>query len=58
LADYCGLPIIASGGVTDLEDVRALKGKTGILGAITGRAIYEGTLNLRDAQILLDEDKI
>ncbi len=58
LADYCGLPIIASGGVTDLEDVRALKGKSGILGAITGRAIYEGTLNLRDAQILLDEDKI
>lgn len=58
LADYCGLPIIASGGVTDLEDVRALKGRSGILGAITGRAIYEGTLNLRDAQILLDEDKI
>lgn len=58
LADHCGLPIIASGGVTDLDDVRALKGRTGILGAITGRAIYEGTLNLRDAQILLDEDKI
>ncbi|WP_111893827.1 1-(5-phosphoribosyl)-5-[(5-phosphoribosylamino)methylideneamino]imidazole-4-carboxamide isomerase [Acinetobacter sp. MB5] len=58
LAEYCGLPIIASGGVTNLDDVRTLKGKPGILGAITGRAIYEGSLNLRDAQILLDEDKI
>jgi phosphoribosylformimino-5-aminoimidazole carboxamide ribotide isomerase len=58
LADYCGLPIIASGGVTDLEDIRRLQGKKGILGAITGRAIYEGTLNLREAQLLLDEEHI
>ena len=47
--------MIASGGVTNLDDVRNLKGKPGILGAITGRAIYEGTLNLREAQLLLDE---
>lgn len=58
LADYCGLPIIASGGVTDLEDIRRLKGQKGILGAITGRAIYEGSLNLREAQLLLDEEHI
>jgi phosphoribosylformimino-5-aminoimidazole carboxamide ribotide isomerase len=58
LADYCGLPIIASGGVTNLEDIRLLKGKKGILGAITGRAIYEGTLSLRDAQLLLDEEHV
>lgn len=58
LADYCGLPIIASGGVTNLDDVRNLKGHHGILGAITGRAIYEGTLSLREAQVLLDEDRI
>ncbi len=58
LADYCGLPIIASGGVTNLEDIRLLKGRKGILGAITGRAIYEGTLNLREAQLLLDEEHI
>ena len=43
LAQYSGLPVIASGGVTNLDDVRNLKGKPGILGAITGRAIYEGT---------------
>ncbi|MPW45596.1 1-(5-phosphoribosyl)-5-[(5-phosphoribosylamino)methylideneamino]imidazole-4-carboxamide isomerase [Acinetobacter guerrae] len=55
LAQYSGLPVIASGGVTNLEDVRLLKGQPGILGAITGRAIYEGSLSLREAQLLLDE---
>ena len=54
LAQACGLPVIASGGVTNLDDIRGLKGKLGILGAITGRAIYEGTLSLREAQMLLD----
>ena len=58
LAEYSGLPVIASGGVTNLDDVRNLKGQKGILGAITGRAIYEGTLNLREAQLLLDEDRL
>lgn len=58
LAEYCGLPIIASGGVTNLEDIRLLKGQKGILGAITGRAIYEGSLNLREAQLLLDEEHV
>lgn len=58
LADYCGLPIIASGGVTNLDDIRKLQGQKGILGAITGRAIYEGSLNLREAQLILDEDHV
>ncbi len=49
---------IASGGVTNLDDVRNLKGQPGILGAITGRAIYEGSLNLREAQLLLDEQSL
>jgi phosphoribosylformimino-5-aminoimidazole carboxamide ribotide isomerase len=55
LAAYSGIPVIASGGVTNLDDVRLLKGQPGILGAITGRAIYEGSLNLREAQLLLDQ---
>lgn len=55
LAQYSGLPVIASGGVTNMEDIRMLKDQPGILGAITGRAIYEGTLSLREAQLLLDE---
>lgn len=55
LAEYCGIPVIASGGVTNLDDVRGLRDQKGILGIITGRAIYEGTLNLREAQLLLDD---
>lgn len=58
LAAHCGIPVIASGGVTNLDDVRLLKGQPGILGAITGRAIYEGSLNLREAQLLLDDNQL
>ena len=51
------IPVIASGGVTNLEDVRTLceVETEGIMGAITGRAIYEGTLDFRKAQIFADE---
>ena len=51
-----GIPVIASGGVSNLDDIRALKAVAarGILGAITGRAIYEGTLDLAVAQALCD----
>ena len=58
LAEACGIPVIASGGVTNLDDIRALKSVSarGILGAITGRAIYEGTLDLAAAQTLCDAD--
>jgi len=52
LADL-GLPVIASGGVTTLDDVRRLLAvqseHPGLVGAIVGRALYEGTLNLADA---------
>ncbi len=50
-------PVIASGGITNLDDVRALCAvqPEGIVGAITGRAIYEGTLDFREAQALADE---
>ncbi len=56
LARELTIPVIASGGVTNLDDVRALCGieAEGIMGAITGRAIYEGTLNFREAQALAD----
>lgn len=55
LAKYSGLPVIASGGVTNLDDLAALKPYDEyLLGAITGRAIYEGTLDLAQAQALLD----
>lgn len=55
------LPIIASGGITNLDDIRALLARAGegagICGAITGRAIYEGTLELDAAQRLCDQAK-
>lgn len=56
LARDSGLPIIASGGVTNLDDVRRLLTvqRDGVIGTITGRAIYEGTLDLAEAQALAD----
>ena len=57
LAVEGGIPVIASGGVTNIEDIRELSkvAGQGILGAITGRAIYEGTLDVAEAQALADE---
>jgi phosphoribosylformimino-5-aminoimidazole carboxamide ribotide isomerase len=52
LAQAIQIPVIASGGITNLDDIHAL-GKVaeeGILGAITGRAIYEGTLDFAEAE--------
>ncbi|MCZ6889127.1 MAG: 1-(5-phosphoribosyl)-5-[(5-phosphoribosylamino)methylideneamino]imidazole-4-carboxamide isomerase [Gammaproteobacteria bacterium] len=54
-----GVPVIASGGVKDLDDIERL-GKLGLpseklLGVISGSAIYEGTLDLAAAQERLDE---
>lgn len=54
LARAVNVPVIASGGITNLDDIRALceVSDEGILGAITGRAIYEGTLDFAAAQSL------
>ena len=56
LAQTSRLPVIASGGVTDLDDIKRLTAVAdqGILGAITGRAIYEGTLDVAEAQAWCD----
>lgn len=52
LAEEGGIPVIASGGVTNMDDLKRLAevADKGILGAITGRAIYEGTLDVAEAQ--------
>ncbi len=57
LAQGLTIPVIASGGITNLEDVKRLCAveSEGIMGAITGRAIYEGTLDFAAAQSLADE---
>ena len=56
LADALTIPVIASGGLTNLDDVRALceVQSCGIEGVITGRAIYEGSIDLKEAQQLAD----
>jgi len=57
LAQAIHVPVIASGGITNLDDIRALceVADEGIMGAITGRAIYEGTLDFAAGQKLADE---
>jgi len=51
LIEQTGAPVIASGGVSTMEDIEMLLplAPLGLLGVITGRAIYEGTLNLGEA---------
>ncbi len=57
LAREVTIPVIASGGIKDLEDIKALcnVAAEGIAGAITGRAIYEGSLDLKEALALVEE---
>ncbi|MBE9540389.1 MAG: 1-(5-phosphoribosyl)-5-[(5-phosphoribosylamino)methylideneamino]imidazole-4-carboxamide isomerase [Proteobacteria bacterium] len=57
MARASNIPVIASGGITLMEDIKALQALTdqGICGAITGRAIYEGTLDMALAQAYCDE---
>ena len=51
IAQGAGFPVVASGGIATLDDLRALRalGMDVIEGAITGRALYEGNFTLEDA---------
>ncbi len=51
LARATDLPVIASGGVSSLEDIKALLPlePLGVIGVITGRALYDGNLDLKEA---------
>jgi phosphoribosylformimino-5-aminoimidazole carboxamide ribotide isomerase len=57
LARSISIPVIASGGISGMEDIRALCDVSGdgVTGAIIGRALYEGSVNLREAQQFVDE---
>lgn len=59
MAQASSIPVIASGGITNMDDIKALRAVAdkGICGAITGRAIYEGTLDVREAQAYSDAYK-
>jgi len=56
VADAVNIPVIASGGVSTVADIEALSQYTqrGISGAIVGRALYEGSIDLATAQQLAD----
>ena len=58
LCQSVNAPVIAAGGVHNIEDVRRLKEMEplGLAGFITGRAIYEGTLDLAEAIALAQAD--
>ena len=57
LAKSVRIPIIASGGVTDMSDIDLLidAADDGVSGAIIGRALYEGSIELKEAQKRIDE---
>jgi len=57
LAQAVAVPIIASGGISSLADIRALceVQQEGIMGAIIGRALYEGDIDLAEAQQWVDK---
>ena len=54
LARGCGLPVIVSGGIASLDDLRAVAARAadGLVGAITGRALYDGRIDLAAALAL------
>jgi len=58
MARASSIPVIASGGITNMEDIKAVRrvSEEGIIGAITGRAIYEGSLDVAEAQAWCDSD--
>ena len=56
MAKAVSIPIIASGGIKDTSDIKALcQADAPIYAAITGRAIYEGSLDFASAQTLADQ---
>jgi len=57
LAESVSIPVIASGGATDMEDIKQLNSvkDAGVEGVIIGRALYERTISLPEAQRYIDE---
>ncbi len=49
VAETVGVPVVAAGGVTTVEDVRRLAELEVVAAAIVGRALYEGTMELAEA---------
>ena len=60
LAEAVRIPIIASGGVTNMQDLIELQKleESGVQGVVTGRAIYEGTLDFSEGQAYFDAHEV
>jgi phosphoribosylformimino-5-aminoimidazole carboxamide ribotide isomerase len=58
LAGEISIPVIASGGISSLDDIKALLAVAdeGIMGAIIGRALYQGSIDLVEAQKLVNAE--
>jgi phosphoribosylformimino-5-aminoimidazole carboxamide ribotide isomerase len=56
LAQSVTIPVIASGGIAGIDDIRELGkfSRDGIMGAVLGRALYEGALDFAECQRLAD----
>ncbi|HHM04836.1 MAG TPA: 1-(5-phosphoribosyl)-5-[(5-phosphoribosylamino)methylideneamino]imidazole-4-carboxamide isomerase [Gammaproteobacteria bacterium] len=57
LAQAIHIPVIASGGIASLDDIHKLAelAGDGVMGAVVGRALYEGEIDLAEAQQLVDD---
>ena len=49
MAESLNIPVIASGGISSIDDIKRLSEIKGLWGAITGKAIYSGALDLKEA---------
>lgn len=58
LAQAVSIPVVASGGVATIEDIKNLMPlkKSGVVGIITGKALYSGTLKLKEAISILKQN--
>ena len=59
LAEAISIPVVASGGVATIDDIKNLLPleKVGVTGVITGKALYSGTLDFRQALLLVQSAK-
>ncbi len=49
IVSFTRIPVVASGGISTMHDLVLLSGIKGLMGAITGKAIYEGSLDIKQA---------
>ena len=48
MAESSSIPVIASGGVSSLEDIKNIKDQKKIAGVVVGKAIYDGLIDLKE----------